>query len=174
VTFKEYYGEPFRSDLRAVVAVCLPDHSDGDEIRIQPRTLSTANEVIRAWAPDRLNVFAAALFFTILVDQVAYTHFRHVYSRFRALTRYPKFCGDCPGGCNYHLNARSIFNALRSNAGPATGWSGRFTLLEESVEVMHAEVLDFFSHHLTSVSGEEFWRECLAEVPSGERRSGLA
>jgi len=115
--------------------------------------------------PERLRLFATALFFTVLVDQVCYTHFRDIYLEFQSLTRYPKFCGDCPGGCYHHLHPMSIFETIGSAPGPAYGWSGQTKLLDEAIEVMHAEVLDFSNTYLPSIDGELFWRRCVDEMP---------
>jgi hypothetical protein len=164
MTFREYYGEPFRSDLSAVVTSNPSPHSEADEVTIQPRTLSTENSVIRVWEPERLRLFATALYYTILVDQVCYTHFGSVYSQFKVLTRYPKFRGDCPGGCYGHIHPMNILKAIGSELGPANNWSGQVILLVEAAEVMHAEVRDFFRTYLRAVDGEHFWRKCVDEM----------
>lgn len=161
--YRDYYGNPFRSDLAAVVNGLRSPHgeeADGGAI-LQPRSLSSANSAIVSMAPERRSLFATALFFTVLVDEVAYTHFQKDYAAFRTLTVYPKLLGDCPGGCHYHLEPSTIFRAFASPEGPATGWTGAVTFDEEAVEVMRFEVLDFFRVHLPQVSGEEFWAACV-------------
>ncbi|MDL1927938.1 hypothetical protein FCG40_02965 [Fimbriimonadia bacterium ATM] len=169
MTFKEYYGEPFRSDLGAIVASCPSLHSDWQDVVVQPRTLSIENPAINGLTLERRNLFATALFFTVLVDQVCYTHFRAYYPQFRDLTRYPKFRGDCPGGCHSHLHPKSIFNAIGSPHGPAYNWSGRARFVDDAIEIMRAEVLDFFNTHLNAVDGEDFWRRCVEEMPQRTR-----
>ena len=162
--FTEYYGPPYRVDLHAVVEALpsLHDHADFNAVTIQPRTLSRKNVVIRSWNSERIDLFASALFFTVLVDQVAFTHFHSHYHQFQDLTRYPKFRGDCPGGCNYHVHPSTVFRAIASQLAPL---SGEAKLLPEAVEVMHAEVLSFFSEHMLSVDGQEFWEKCVPEFP---------
>jgi hypothetical protein len=56
--------------------------------------------------------FGVALFFTVLTDMVCFSHFKPYYSNFKSLTRYPKFIGNCPGGCNFHYHPSDIFFAM--------------------------------------------------------------
>lgn len=171
--FREYYGEPFRSDLASVAGGLPSSHGtepDGGAV-LQPRSLSRSNLAIVRMSADRRSLFATALFFTVLVDEVAYSHFRGSYDAFRKLTLYPKLLGDCPGGCHYHLEPSAIFRALDSREGPATGWAGGAEFDEDAVEVMRDEVLDFFRAHVTEVNGEEFWAACVntGEIESARR-----
>ena len=95
-SLSSYYGQQFRDDLHAVLAHAHKTHPhEAGEITIQPRSISTENSVIRSWSDERRAVFASALLLTVLVDQVCFTHFKEVYPQFRALTMYPKLCGDC-------------------------------------------------------------------------------
>ena len=165
MTFKEYYGELFRADLDAVVSSGSPSHSAEGEVTIQPRTLSTENPVICSWDRERIDLFSTALFFTVLVDQVCYTYFRYIYTGFQSLTCYPKFRGDCTGGCRFHLHPKFIFEVITSSPGPAYEWSGTAKLLKEAINVMHFEVIDFFKDHIRCVDGEEFWVRCANELP---------
>jgi len=171
--YREYYGDPFRGDLASVVLGLPSSHGtepDGGAV-LQPRSLSRSNPAIVKMPADRRSLFATALFFTVLVDEVAYTHFRGSYDAFRKLTLYPKLLGDCPGGCHYHLEPSAIFRALESREGPATGWTGGAAFDEDAVEVMHVEVVDFFRAHQPEVSGAEFWAACVntGEVESARR-----
>src|SRR5687768_12368270 len=101
----EYYNGPFRADLGRGIEGRPPvhDHRPG-EVTIQPRSISRENMVIRRWPEERRMLFASSLFLTVLSDQVCYTHYPNSYARFRELTRYPKWLGDCPGGCYNHIH----------------------------------------------------------------------
>ena len=166
MTFREYYRDPFRADLVAVVSAlpsCHPPSEDGGVV-IHPRTLSVENPHIRSWGPDRTDHFASALYWTVLVDQVCYTHFKSHYGAFQRLTRYPKFRGNCLG-CS-HLHPRNILNAIGSE--PPNAWSGRARLSNDAVDVMREEIFDFFERHLKAIPPADFWRRCLAELDIGE------
>jgi len=164
--FRNYYGEPFRIDLNAVTNFPSCPCSEADEAVIQPRTISTQNPVIRSWKPEQLQLFATALFFTVLVDQVCYTHYRDFYPQFQKLTRYPKFHGDCPGGCWWNLHPNRIFRAAGSSPGSPSNWSGRVKIPENTIDVMRNEVLEFFNDYMQAIDGKEFWRRCVGEMPS--------
>ena len=165
--YREYYGDAFRRDLAAVVLGLTSPHgseNDGGTV-LQPLVLSNENPAIAAMDRARRSLFATALFFTVLVDQVAYTHFRVHYRAFRALTLYPKLVGNCPGGCHYHFHPTSVFNFFAMFSGPVVMRDQDSLFDESSVEVMRAEVLDFFRVHVPAVDGDEFWDLCLAELP---------
>ncbi len=165
--YRQYYGDPFRRDLAGVVRG-LPGHhgawEDGGAI-LQPFILSNENPAIACMGHDQRSLFATALFFTVLVDQVAYTYYKPHYSAFRVLTLYPKLVGNCLGACHYHFHPRSVFSYLATVRGPVYKWDQDGLFDESSVEVMRAEVLDFFRVHLPAVDGAEFWEFCLAELP---------
>src|SRR5690606_27668683 len=94
----------------------LHEHAPG-QIALQPRTISLRNPVVRRWSVERRTLFAAGLFLTVLADQVCYTHFQASYSRFRELTMYPKWRGDCPGTCYYHIHPGAVFRAIGAHEG---------------------------------------------------------
>jgi hypothetical protein len=107
-----------------------------------------------------------ALFFTVLVDQVCYSHFRGVYEAFRRLTEYPKFKGDCPGACSYHLHPSRILSALnRPTGAPGRALPFEYAqLLGEGIPVMRREVEEFRRDHLPTLDAGALWDRCLAEV----------
>lgn len=168
MTFREYYHGPFHADLVTVVdASPSPHHpSEHGAVIVQPRTLSAENPHIRAWGPGRTDHFASALYWTVLVDQVCYTHFKVHYGAFQRLTRYPKFRGNCPGGCSYNLHPRKILNAIGSK--PPNAWLGRAHLSNDAVDVMRNEIFDFFERHVTGIPSRDFWRRCRAELDTDE------
>lgn len=179
MTFPEYYRQQFRSDIqRFMMSIPLwSRHHDIDksDFTIQYECLTKDTKHLEVVEPaDRVN-FAIALFLSVLVDEVCYTHFKSIYPRFRNLTRYPKFIGGCPNACHYHLHPLDIFTAInftakRSIAGEQN-YARRpdvsaFALLDEAIDVMKAEVFDFFTNHLPEVDPNAFWTKCADEIPT--------
>lgn len=170
--FAEYYNELFREDVARVVTGLPARHDHGpDEVTIQPRSISGRNPVIRAWPDDRRALFACGLFLTVLADQVCYTHFRASYPTFRALTRYPKWRGDCPGGCYSHIHPGAVFYAIGAEEGRLPAWPAfPLSLLPgDLVATMQREIADFVGRFLPGVDQGAFWRHCDAEFPLGIR-----
>src|SRR5688500_7663918 len=117
--FADYYNKLFREDLAQVLDASPPAHAhEPDEVTIQPKTISEANLIVQSWAQDRRLLFAAGLFLTVLADQVCYTHFADSYPRFRSLTKYPKWRGDCPGGCLSHIHPGAVFRTVGRSRRP--------------------------------------------------------
>lgn len=117
-SFSKYYKEKFRNDIHhffSSVPESSKHHDNIDDktiFTIQLERLTKDFDHLQfLLPPDKLN-FAVALFFTVLVDEVCYSYYRNHYSDFRALTLYPKFIGNCPGGCRYHLHPVNIFSAI--------------------------------------------------------------
>ena len=164
--FREYYGETFRRDLNAVISALPSGHSNERQTVIQPRTLSTDNLMIKGWDQNRLNLFATALFYTVLVDQVCHYHFNHLHRDFEQLTRYPKLLGDCPGGCIWgYSHPVMILQSIGSEPGPASNWINRACLVDGSQDVMKEEIIDFCENHLHALDPTAFWGRVLAELP---------
>ncbi len=163
-----YYSGDFRRDLERVVAAMPSLHDHGpDETTIQPRTLSLGNPVIRAWPEERQFLFAAALVLTILVDQVCYTYFRSVYSRFRALTLYPKLRGDCPGGCGWHAHPELIWTSIGTKEGQPYRRTEDvpFHLIpRDFLDTLESETRSFLLARLSDVDPDAFWNRCAKEI----------
>ena len=169
MTFADYYNGRFRNDLATVIAAVPPAHEHASgEVTLQPRFLSRSNPVIHRWSEEQRMLFASALLLTVLADQVCYTHFHDVYGRFRELTAYPKWRGDCPGGCAYHIEPAVILRAI----GAAEGRLATIDDLplhafpDDLFQTMRSEVADFFERHLPNVDGDDFWQRCDAEIPT--------
>src|SRR5687767_11977564 len=167
MTFDEYYNGPFRGDLLRVIAALpsLHDHGAG-EVVVQPRSVSRLNPVVRGWTSSQQMLFAASLFLTVLADQVCYTHFRSSYDRFREVTAYPKWKGDCPGGCRTNIDPAAIFAAM----GRREGRSGSLAdapfaaVPNDLFETMRREVVSFVQNHLPEVDANAFWKACDREI----------
>lgn len=170
--FSAYYRQVFRGDLNAVLA---QGWRSGHEGAVQPRMLSTENPVIAAMSEDRLGQFAAALYFTVLVDDVVHKHFRAHYESFHELTRYPKLLGDCPGGCDGERQPSYVLGVVGERPGGyVVGYSmGYFPRFRRAVTnaagVMQREVIEFFDEYLPDVDGRAVWERCLAELPEDAR-----
>src|SRR5690349_20634850 len=117
--FAYYYRAAFREDLVELLRLHKQGHGHGSDIAIQPRMLALGAKPFHTWTPDHQRLFLTALYFTVLVDQVVFTHFRGRYPRFRELTQYPKLIGDCPGGCYSHLHPAEVFSLItRGSSAP--------------------------------------------------------
>jgi hypothetical protein len=175
--FSTYYNQQFREDLNKFFSG-IPDESRFHEDR--------ENKIIHSIQIERLTgkyphldfldneekaFFGVALYFTILVDMVCYTYYRQDYSIFQNLTRYPKFIGNCMGGCRYHFHPSGILKYMSHNrlGEEKPAFSEVFEL---AIPVMRQEVDDFFKEHLWQINGNLFWEKCQAEFPF--RRSSPA
>lgn len=157
VTFRDYYQGIFRSDLVEVVSALPSGHdlTEHGSVVIQPRTLSTENSFIRSLRRDRIDHLASALFWTILLDQVCYTYFSGQYWAFQQVTLYPKFHGDCPGGCYNNLHPQHILTQFGRR---------RPRLSVDAAGVIREEVFELFPWPLSAISPSELWKRCLQEV----------
>ena len=165
--YSDYYGDPFRGDLHAVLRA-LPSphaaHSNGQDVFVQPRILSDENPVIRNWDQHHFDLFATALFYTVLIDQVCHYYYRSMHPRFERLTRYPKLRGDCPGVCYLNLHPSTILDCIGATPSGLCNRTKKAKLVDVSREVMRNEVLDFFDKHLPEIDGDAFWARALDEI----------
>ena len=171
MNLSEYYNNCFRGDVGAVLAWYAP-HLD-DEPFFQRRSLSSESPVIKSMKRERIRFFAISLYLTVLVDQVMYSRFKSSYQQFRALTQYPKWKGDCPGACNYHMPAESIFQVIGlALFSENLKYQAEFLpLLAEAVPFMREEVVSFFRLHMPEVDGDAVWDRCMLESPLSLLRS---
>lgn len=173
IDFDNYYNGQFRNDLQRFFAT-IPDDSKFHEDKehqqvysIQYGRLTNEHKHLDFLSTnqDKIN-FAVALFFTILVDEVCYTNFKSGYSAFQQLTRYPKFIGNCLTMCRYHLHPSDIFIAMnKDKRGSSTDYVVFYDTFFNAIPVMERETIDFFSRHLTTIDGKEFWKYCTKEFP---------
>ena len=165
--YRDYYRDEFRGDLHAVLSA-LPSlhktHTNARNVFVQPRTLSNENLVIRTWHQQHVDLFATALFYTVLVDQVCHCYFRNLHPRFEHLTRYPKLTGDCPGACFWHLHPSTILDCIGAKPGRVCNGLRRAMLVDGSREVMRDEVIDFFDRYLPEIDGNAFWDLASVEI----------
>ena len=174
MNYREYYGQTFIEDLNAFRAwatasrVSHRENVDG-VFAIQPHIIKENSKEIASWGTGRLGLFATALFFIVLVDQVCYTHFHYIYSKFQSLTRYPKLRGPCPGGCQ-NRHPSSIFSWLTPCLPQHDiNFNLEFApLVASALPIMKQEVFDFLKQHAPTVDKEAFWEKCAQHVPSQE------
>ena len=169
--FKTYYNSKFRDDINMFFST-IPDESRFHEytqnkltFSIQYERLTPAFDHLDFLDKEGKEYFGVALFFTVLTDMVCFSHFKPYYSIFKNMTRYPKFIGNCPGGCNFHYHPSDIFFAMnkgRSSTEPHLVFYDKFI---EAIETMSNETISFFREHLTEIEGETFWLKCKKEFP---------
>lgn len=172
-SFQIYYKEKFRGDLIQFFNT-IPDQSkyhessDKSIFSIQYERLTRDFDHF-SFINDKEDLvnFGISLFVTVLVDEVCFCHYKTFYYEFAALTRYPKFIGNCPGGCHYHLHPTDIFSAMNSSRKK----HGGFDILNfknhfiAAIPVMHEEVTTFFKIHMSLIDPNEFWSKCYNELP---------
>ena len=174
--FRIYYNEHFRSHLQQFFA-SIPESSrhhdkyDPDTYYIQYERLSRDFKHLDFLfdKEDKIN-FGVALFLTVLADEVCYTHFKPFYSEFKSVTNYPKFIGNCPGGCHYHFHPSDIFGALNYSRNKNNGISSMAYLnfrdvFIQAIPAMEEEIMSFFSEHMCNIDGSIFWQKCYNELP---------
>lgn len=168
--FATYYNQQFRQDLNKFFSE-IPDESRFHEDQQKKNIFSIQIERLTGNYPhlDFLNneekaFFGVALYFTILVDMVCYTYYKKDYLFFQNLTRYPKFIGNCPGGCRYHFHPSRIFEFMSRNRSVKKKLSFS-EVFQMAIPVMRQEVEDFFQENMWQLNGKLFWEKCLAEFP---------
>ena len=176
MNYREYYSQPFIEDLnafRAWATASRVSHRENVErvFAIQPHIIQENSKVIASWGTERIGLFATALFFTVLVDQVCYTHFHYIYLKFQSLTLYPKLRGPCPGGCR-NLHPSEIFSWLTPCLPQRDiNFDMEYTpLVTSALPIMKQEVFDFFTHHAPTVDKETFWEKCAQHLPFQKHR----
>lgn len=148
--FITYYNSKFRDDLKKFLS-SIPDESRFHEDNLNKQTDSIQYERLTPefdhlvfLVREDKEYFGVALFLTVLIDMVCYTHFKSFYSKFRDLTRYPKFIGNCPSGCNYHYHPKEIFFAINKNRSTTEQHLVFYDKLIEAKETMKEEIINFF------------------------------
>lgn len=96
------------------------EHTEPDGgIVLQPRDLGTLHPVTRRMPEQERDFLATGLYWMISIDEAMWTYHQPAYPRFRAVTRFPKLLGDCPGGCGTHLHPTA---ALQLVGGQSADW----------------------------------------------------
>ena len=171
--FGTYYNSKFRQDILQFFST-IPErskHTFGDKsiFTIQYQTLTKDYNNLDFLDLNEKAYFGTALFFTVLVDQVCYTHYQLFYNKFRSLTLYPKFVGNSPSTDQTNIYPGDIFAAFnysrddrKRNETPRVEF---WEVFNNAVTPMERETVNFFKKHLTTIDGAEFWNKCKNEFP---------
>jgi len=169
--FRRYYSSKFREDLNMFFST-IPDESKFHEDKqnklifsIQYERLTPAFDHLDFLEKEAKEYFGVALFFTVLSDMVCFTHFKIHYKKFRILTKYPKFIGNCPSDCHVHYHPIEIFIALNKACSYKKTHLNFFDKLSEAIDTMHKETNSFLTEHMSEIEGEIFWSKCKKEFP---------
>lgn len=169
--FKTYYHTKFPDDINRFFST-IPDASKFHEDKqnkqtfsIQYERLTPAFEHLNFLEKEDKEYFAVALFLTVLTDMVCFTHFKEHYTKFESLTRYPKFIGNCPSGCNYHFHPSNIFIAINKGRSAKVQHLVFYDKFKQAEESMKEVIVNFFDQNLNGIDGEFFWEKCHKEFP---------
>ena len=100
--------------------------------------------------------FLICLYFTVLVDQAMYTHFRSDYERFAKLTQYPKFCH---GLGQFQKNPRELLLVPVQKG--MVNKNDMEKELSGGMELFIDEVVDFFQNYMTHINPADFFDKLL-------------
>lgn len=171
--FETYYKNRFQHDIRTFFST-VPEHSkhtfdDKTIFTIQYQTLTKDFEHLNFLTNKEKSYFGTALFFTVLIDQVCYSHFRDVYETFRRLTLYPKLVGNSPSTDRTNLHPSNIFSALNYFRDERKKREADRIIIEavfnESISVMEKETMEFLRQHFPEINAQDFWERCKSNFP---------
>jgi hypothetical protein len=169
--FSRYYNSKFLEDLDRFFST-IPDESKFHEDKqkklifsVQYERLTPAYNHLDFLEKETKEYFGIALFFAVLSDMVCYTHFKIHYKKFRTLTSYPKFIGNCPYDCHVHYHPIEIFLALNKACSSKISHLNFFDKLSETIDIMHKETIIFLTEHIPEINVEMFWSKCKKEFP---------
>jgi hypothetical protein len=169
--FKKYYNTKFRDDINRFFST-IPDESKFHEdnqnkqiFSIQYERLTPAFGHLNFLDKEGKELFGVALFFTVLIDMVCFSKFKQHYYKFQNFTRYPKFIGNCPGGCQFHHEPRDIFFAMSKGLSPTEPHLNFRDKFLKAIPTMREETINFFNKYFPEVNGETFWEKCQDEFP---------
>jgi hypothetical protein len=106
VTYQEYFEGCFPADLAAFLEAMPAGQRKHyakapESYSIAMNYLVDPRPALRMIPSERRPLFAASLYFAVLMDQAMYYHHFESYEQYRRLTDYPKLTGACPGACMY-------------------------------------------------------------------------
>ncbi len=190
VDFKTYYKQYFQRDLQNFMDQIPVDgnkHYDRNGFNIQYFFLTPRYKYLDIIPPDRQGLFAVALYWTVLIDQVVYSSFRKYYLNFQAKALNLKFIGNCTAPslksseCGHHQHPRKILLAINDEVdkgnrndfdreifksdenNKARLHIDYFQIFEQAKHVMKLEAKDFFENHIPEISWPDFWMICEKE-----------
>jgi len=141
---KGYYHNQFRADLTKF----MPDTS----VPYFGHSWSTDCRGLNKIPIESRPTFLICLYFTVLVDQAMYTHYREYYQHFAILTQYPKFCH---GLGQFQKNPRELLHVpVQKGMVDKSAMEKEFP---SGMELFVDEVLDFFKNHMSNIDPAEFF-----------------
>ncbi len=140
----DYYHKQFRADL----ALFMPD----SQLPYFGHSWTYDCENLDKIPMKSRSVFLICLYFTVLVDQAMYTHYRSDYDRFEQLTQYPKFCH---GLGQFQKNPRELLLAPIQKG--LVDKEKMENELSDGMELFIDEVVDFFQSHMTHIDPADFF-----------------
>ena len=156
--FQAYYNNEFRSDLNTFLST-IPNESryhnnleTRREITIQLCRLTSKHTHLDFLSKAKRLDFAHALYWTILVDMVMYTHFKTSYDFFRKLTTYPKLIGNCTRRCYHHYHPRNIYDEMDFEISDEEINSS----IHSTIPFINQEITSFLRCHMTDIDITQF------------------
>lgn len=189
--FKSYYKQIFQRDLLNFIGQIPIDgnkHYDRNEFNIQYFFLTPQYKYLDIIPQDRQTLFTVALYWTVLIDQIFYSYFRHSNQTFQRKTMNPKFIGNCTAPslmsseCGHHQNPRKILQAINDTEDKGNRFDFEreifkkdeskqirqridyFSILEQAKPIMKEEIKDYFENHQPEISWTKFWLKCEQEL----------
>lgn len=186
--FNFYYNNLFQKQLNKFIAQIPRNsnkHCHENEVNIQYFMLTPRYNFLDIIPSESLPFFITSLYWTILVDQVCYAHFRQDYNKFRSKTRYPKFIGNCTAPslfssqCGHHQHPKKVLIAVNDylDKGNREGLDREIfelnisrahreliefnTVLLLSKKPMKDEVYSYFINYQDNVDHKGFWEKCM-------------
>lgn len=145
---KDYYHKQFRTDL----ALFMPDTRVPYFGHSWVYDCGNLNKIPKESRPD----FLICLYFTVLIDQVMYTHYRSEYDRFSQLTQYPKYCH---GLGQIQKNPRELLLVPVQRG--MVNKEKMENELSPGMELFIDEVVDFFRSYITNIDPADFFDKLL-------------
>ncbi len=145
---RDYYHKQFRADL----ALFMQDTRVPYFGHSWAYDCGNLNKIRRESKPE----FLICLYFTILIDQAMYTHYRSDYDRFAQLTQYPKFCH---GLGQFQKNPRELLLVPVQK-----GMVNKEKLeneLSDGMELFIDEVIDFFQNYMPYIDPANFFEKVI-------------
>ncbi len=142
----EYYHNKFAQDLGVFI-------SESTTPYFGHHWISGCKKILKIPTGQRAE-FVTCLYFTVLVDQAVYTHYRHLYGKFENITKYPKFCHGL--GQSQH-NPRQILDTP-FDQGLITE-SEYDAVLSDGMRLFVEEVIDFCTKHMPEIEPSEFFEK---------------
>lgn len=163
-------------------------HYDKNEFNIQYFFLTPQYKYLDIISQEMQGLFAVALYWTVLVDQTFYCHYRYLYEPFQKKTLYPKFIGNCTAPslmnseCGHHQHPRKILQAINDTLDKGNSYGFDREIFEKdqhkqtkpSIEfgkfltqarlVMESEIKKYFEKHQPEISWQDFWSKCEKEL----------